>query len=160
MCRPNLHMLLSLSKKKLSYETKDSSWELGTSQLLSGYFLPQWLLRVDLCCVWKKSSLLFLSLPWPPTSSSWCPQGCATSVPDGVARGGKSHKRRQSHPFLSAIQEHWEGATEEEEKAKAWPGAMADFCHILLNQTHRAAVGEKMALIYLLPLCKRKLRDF
>lgn len=59
MCRPNLHMLLSLPKKKLSYEKKDSPWELGTSQLLSGSFLPQWLLRVDLFCVWKKSSLLF-----------------------------------------------------------------------------------------------------
>jgi len=36
---------------------------------------------------------------------------------------------------------------------------VADFCLILLTQTHRAAVSEKMALIYLLPLCERKLRD-
>lgn len=92
----------------------------------------------------KKSPLLFLSLPAPPTSSSWCPGGYATSVPKGVARGGKAHKGGKVtlsfQPCRTIDRVWWR-----RKKAKAWPGAVADFYCILLTQTHRAVVSEKMA---------------
>lgn len=105
MCRPNAHMVLCLLREKLPKTKKifPGNWV----QFLTGYFLPQWLLMVDLCCVWKNKNLHhffwvyphFLLLPAevPRHVSPWC---------QGGDPGREVSWGTHSHPFLSALWEH------------------------------------------------------
>lgn len=81
-------------------------------------------------------------------------------VPKGVALAGKGHKGHtvilSFQPYGNIISIGYEGGEEKPRLDQEQQLISLSF----LTQTHRTAVKEKMALIYLLPLCQRKLRHF
>lgn len=98
--------------------------ELGASQLLAGFFLPLWLLMVDLCCAWKKNITVFSEFTLTPSFF----QGTCLLGALGGHPGREASQGTHSHPFLSALWEHHiDRVWWRREKAQAWPGAAADF---------------------------------
>lgn len=130
--------------------------------------MPLWLLMVDLCCVWEKKSAFSES-----TLTSYFFQlrykGTCLLGAQGGGPGREVSQGTHSHPFLSALWEYhinrvwWEYHMNRvwwrREKAKLDQEQQL-ISLSFLTQTHRTAVKEKMVLIYLLPLCQRKLRHF
>lgn len=78
----------------------------------------------------------------------------------GAQEGDPGREGTHSHPFLSALWNIiWIGCDGGEKKPRLDQGQQL-ISLSFLTQTHRTAVKEKMALIYLLPLCQRKPRLF
>lgn len=104
-------------------------------------------------CLEKKKSLFFLSLPSPPPSS----KAHVSLVPEGVTLAGKHHKGHtvilSSQPYGNILLIGYDGGG----KKPRLDQEQLLISLSLLTHTHRTAVSEKMALIYLLPLCQRKL---
>lgn len=74
--------------------------------------------------------------------------------------GREVSQKEAKSPFPFSHTRALRGRDERGKKAKAWPGAVADFCHISSTRPTGLQWVRKWPYIYLLPLCKGKLRDF